>query len=68
VRDNGPGIASAQQELLFTAFTRLQPARVDGHGLGLSIAQRIIEKLGGSVGVESTQGVGSTFSFTLPVA
>jgi signal transduction histidine kinase len=54
--------------LLFTAFTRLQPARVDGHGLGLSIVQRITEKLGGSVGVESTPGVGSTFSFTLPVA
>jgi signal transduction histidine kinase len=68
VRDNGPGIASEQQELLFTAFTRLQPARVDGHGLGLSIVQRITEKLGGSVGVESTPGVGSTFSFTLPVA
>ncbi|MBX0328323.1 GAF domain-containing sensor histidine kinase [Oscillochloris sp. ZM17-4] len=68
VRDNGAGISGAQQELLFNAFTRLQPARADGHGLGLSIVSRIVEKLGGSVGVESRLGEGSTFSFTLPVA
>jgi signal transduction histidine kinase/sensor domain CHASE-containing protein len=67
VRDNGPGITSEQQEMLFSAFSRLQPARADGHGLGLSIVSRIIEKLGGSVGVESKIGVGSTFFFTLPV-
>ncbi|NNJ12393.1 GAF domain-containing protein [Chloroflexales bacterium ZM16-3] len=68
VRDNGAGIADAQQELLFNAFTQLQPARADSHGLGLSIVSRIVEKLGGSVGVESRLGEGSTFSFTLPVA
>ncbi|NTW02846.1 MAG: HAMP domain-containing histidine kinase, partial [Oscillochloris sp.] len=68
VRDNGSGIPDEKQDLLFSAFTRLQPARVDGHGLGLSIVSRIVEKLGGSVGVESTLGVGSTFFFMLPVA
>jgi signal transduction histidine kinase len=66
VRDNGPGLTNDQQELLFTPFARLQPARADGDGLGLSIVSRIATKLGGKVGVESTPGVGSTFFFTLP--
>lgn len=68
VRDNGPGIPKEQQATLFEAFTRLQPERVDGHGLGLSIVRRIIEKLGGAVGIESTLGMGSTFFFTLPAS
>ncbi len=66
VRDNGPGIAPEDQEKLFMPFTRLHRTRAEGHGLGLSIVQRIVEKLGGEVGVESTLGEGSTFSFTLP--
>ncbi|NTW00015.1 MAG: GAF domain-containing protein [Oscillochloris sp.] len=68
MRDNGPGITNKQQEQLFSTFSRLQPTRADGHGLGLSIVSRIIERLGGKVGVESKLGVGSTFSFTLPAA
>ncbi len=68
VRDNGPGLSTEQQMRLFTPFTRLHTERADGHGLGLSIVQRIIEKLGGSVGVESLPEQGSTFYFTLPVA
>lgn len=67
VRDNGSGIRKTQQAQLFTPFTRLRSARAEGHGLGLSIVQRIIQRLGGSVGVESTLGEGSTFYFTLPV-
>jgi signal transduction histidine kinase len=51
---------------LFTLFTRLEQTRVKGHGLGLSIARRIVDKLGGEVGVESKIGEGSTFWFTLP--
>jgi two-component system, sensor histidine kinase and response regulator len=68
VRDNGPGLDLEQQARLFTPFTRLHAEATDGHGLGLSIVQRIIEKLGGAVGVESAPGQGSTFYFTLPNA
>ncbi len=68
VRDTGPGIAPKDQARLFTPFTQLSQIRAQGHGLGLSIVQRIVEKLGGEVGVESTVGEGSTFYFTLPCA
>ncbi|NDJ77948.1 MAG: tetratricopeptide repeat protein [Chloroflexi bacterium] len=68
VRDNGPGLSPEEQAQLFVPFTRLSQAQVEGHGLGLSIVQRIIEKLGGQVGIESTPGAGSIFSFTLPAA
>ena len=66
VRDNGPGLSQAEQAQLFVPFTRLHTHRADGHGLGLSIVQNIIAKLGGQAGVESTLGQGSTFYFTLP--
>lgn len=66
VRDNGPGIPPDQVRLLFKEFTRLDQSRNDSHGLGLSIAYRIAEKLGGEVGVESIPGQGSLFYFTLP--
>jgi signal transduction histidine kinase len=66
VRDNGLGLTEDEQEQLFTPFTRLHIKRMEGHGLGLSIVQQIVEKLGGQVGVESTKGQGSLFYFTLP--
>ncbi|MDM8518914.1 hybrid sensor histidine kinase/response regulator [Anaerolineales bacterium HSG6] len=66
VKDNGPGISPDTHKKLFTDFTRLDPTRVDGHGLGLSIVRRIVEKLGGQVGVDSEIGQGSRFYFTLP--
>jgi PAS domain S-box-containing protein len=66
VRDNGPGIPAEDLARLFVPFTRLAQAHTGGHGLGLSIAQRIAERLNGSVSVESVIGEGSTFSFTLP--
>ncbi len=66
VRDNGPGLSQEAIAKLFTPFTRLHKATVEeGHGLGLSIVQRIVKKLGGEVGVESQLGVGSVFYFTL---
>lgn len=66
VQDNGPGIPPEQVSLLFKEFTRLNTSRNDSYGLGLSIVYRIIEKLGGEVGVESKPGQGSLFYFTLP--
>jgi PAS domain S-box-containing protein len=66
VRDNGCGIAEHDRDRLFREFSRLQSSRSDSHGLGLSIVKRIVEKLGGKVGVESVIGEGSTFWFTLP--
>jgi len=66
VRDNGPGLMPEAQARLFTPFTRLDESRAKGHGLGLSIVRRIVEKLGGRVGVESVVGQGSVFTFTLP--
>jgi signal transduction histidine kinase len=66
VRDSGPGISPEDQPRLFTPFTQLEQMRVTGHGLGLSIVRRIVEKLGGEVSLESEVGKGSTFSFTLP--
>ena len=68
VRDNGQGIAPEDQARLFTPFTRLDQVRARGHGLGLSIVRRIVEKLGGQVGVESGIDQGSLFYFTLPGA
>lgn len=67
VRDNGNGLNAEEQSHLFTPLTRLNQVRVKGHGLGLSIVKRIVEKLGGTVGVDSELGCGSTFYFTLPL-
>jgi signal transduction histidine kinase len=68
MKDDGPGIKPEQKKWLFTEFTQLSQVRAQGHGLGLSIVRRIVEKLGGQVGVQSEgiPGEGSTFYFTLP--
>ncbi len=69
VRDNGLGLALEEQAKLFMPFTRFHKDRAEGHGLGLSIVQRILEKLGGEVGVESAGvGQGCTFWFVLPTS
>ncbi len=68
VKDNGRGLTREEQGRLFIQFTRLDESRAEGHGLGLSIAKRIVEKLGGEVGVTSTLDEGSVFSFTLPAS
>lgn len=68
VRDSGPGLTPEAQTRLFVPFERLDQVQVKGHGLGLSIVRRIIEKLGGQVGVESQPEQGCTFFFTLPKA
>jgi signal transduction histidine kinase/ActR/RegA family two-component response regulator len=70
VSDTGIGIAAADQERLFHEFgqvpNRLQ-AKVRGTGLGLSLSKRLAELLGGSVGVRSVTGEGSTFLLTIPM-
>ena len=68
IRDNGDGIKPEDQSRLFTAFGSIQNASRRGHGFGLSIVQRIVNRLGGNVDVSSTgkPGEGTVFSFTLP--
>jgi PAS domain S-box-containing protein len=66
MHNNGPSLTPEEQAQLFTPFTKLEHGRDKGHGLGLSIVRRIVEKLGGQVGVESKVGRGSVFTFTLP--
>ena len=70
IRDNGLGLSEDDIALLFNKFTRLDTMRAEGHGLGLSIVKRIMEKLDGETGVESQNipGEGSTFYFILPLA
>jgi two-component system, sensor histidine kinase and response regulator len=65
VRDNGCGLTEEDQGLLFSPFVQLSPGDSQGYGLGLSIVSRIVRKLGGEVGVESTPDHGCTFWFTL---
>jgi signal transduction histidine kinase len=66
VRDNGQGLNEEQLSKLFEEFSRADPTKAEGHGLGLSIVSRIVERLGGQVKVTSKVGEGSTFGFTLP--
>ena len=66
VRDNGQGLNEEQVSRLFEEFSRADPTKAEGHGLGLSIVSRIVERLGGEVKVTSKVGEGSTFGFTLP--
>jgi signal transduction histidine kinase len=70
VRDTGPGIAKADQAKIFEEFQQADNSSTrnkGGTGLGLAISKRIVELHGGRIWVESKEGQGSTFSFTLPV-
>ena len=69
IQDNGIGIAAEYKEKIFGMFKRLHTAAdYSGSGLGLAICQRIVERGGGRIWVESQLGRGSTFFFTLPAA
>ena len=70
VIDNGLGIAAELQDKLFMPFERLghELGQIDGTGIGLSITQQIVEKLGGHIGFESEQGRGSHFWVDIPLS
>jgi signal transduction histidine kinase len=69
VEDNGIGIEAGQQEKIFGLFQRLhRPDRFAGTGVGLAIVRKAIQRMGGSVGVESEPGAGCRFWIELPAA
>ena len=71
VSDSGLGIPKDQQAQVFTRFFRVDSSdtrEIGGTGLGLALCHEIVTAHGGRIGFESTEGVGSTFSFALPLA
>lgn len=65
VRDNGVGLSEAQVGQLFVPFKRLHADQFEGHGIGLAIVRRIVERHGGRLWAEGRPGQGATFYFTL---
>lgn len=70
VRDTGRGIAPENRAHLFMPFERLESSYdgIEGTGIGLALVKRLVEAMGGEIGVDSEVGVGSTFWFVLPAA
>lgn len=69
VEDNGIGIEEKYLETVFQIFRKLHPrSKYEGSGIGLSLCKKIVERYGGEIRVESEEGKGSTFIFTLPLS
>jgi signal transduction histidine kinase len=69
VRDTGPGIPANRMDRLFRSFSQVDASttrKYGGTGLGLAISKRLTELMGGRIWVESVEGRGSTFQFTIP--
>jgi signal transduction histidine kinase len=67
VRDNGRGIAPGEREKVFAPFRRIGAPEVPGEGMGLAYVQALVRRQGGRIWFDSEPGVGTTFSFALPV-
>ena len=70
IRETGPGIPPERLNAVFERFERLgmESVGIEGSGLGLSISRRLVEMMGGTIGVDSTPGVGAEFWISLPAA
>ena len=68
VTDHGPGVAKEHEDKVFSSYWQVENSASQGTGLGLAITKGIVEAHGGSVGVESIMGDGSTFYFSLPLS
>lgn len=67
VRDTGIGIAPEAQERIFQEFEQVSPRNYSGTGLGLSISDRLVKRMGGRIALESAEGAGATFEFSIPL-